>query len=252
MDLGIAGKLALVTGGSSGLGLAVCKALAAEGVNLMVFARNPERLAEVAGDLRRRYQIDVGTFAGDMTKRESVEALGQQLDERGGADILILNTGRPPHPMRELLNETEDARWEDAYQTQLRGAILVLQEIAPQLVRKGWGRVVAITSASVKQPMGLHALSTVFRAGLMAALKHLANETAGKGLTVNSVCPASIVTEKFAKTFNLEDRAKRLAIGRLGTAEELAATVVFFASQHAGFISGQSLQVDGGETASLL
>lgn len=251
MDYGIAGKLALVTGGSSGLGLGVCKALAAEGANLMIFARDPTRLEQVAADLRQACKVEVTTFAGDMTKRDSVRALAAALKARGGADILILNTARPPHPMRELLDENDDERWEAAYQTQLRGALHVIQEVTPQMFGKGFGRVVAITSASVKQPMRLHALSTVFRAGLMGALKHLANETAGKGITVNSVCPASIVTEKFAKTFNLEERAKRLAIGRLGTVEELAAAVVFFASQQAGFINGQSLQVDGGETSSL-
>ena len=252
MDFGISGKRALVIGGSSGLGLAVCEALAAEGVNLAIFARNASRLASASAHLTQRFGVKVETVAGDITETLEVQRLVEQLKESGGLDILILNTARPPSPMRQFLDETDDLRWSQAYQQQLNGALVVLRFITPLLLEKSSSRLVAITSATVKQPMPSHAISTVFRAGVQAALKHLANETASRGLTVNAVAPASILTAGLATHHNLAERAQAIPVKRLGTPEELAATVVFLTSRQAGFITGQTVQVDGGMTAGLV
>ena len=252
MDFGISGKRALVIGGSSGLGLAVCEALAAEGVNLAIFARNASRLASASAHLTQRFGVKVETVAGDITETLEVQRLAEQLKKSGGLDILILNTARPPSPMRQFLDETDDLRWSQAYQQQLNGALMVLRFITPLLLEKSSSRLVAITSATVKQPMPSHAISTVFRAGVQAALKHLANETASRGLTVNAVAPASILTAGLATHHNLAERAQASPVKRLGTPEELAATVVFLTSRQAGFITGQTVQVDGGMTAGLV
>ena len=252
MDFGISGKRALVIGGSSGLGLAVCEALAAEGVNLAIFARNASRLASASAHLTQRFGVKVETVAGDITETLEVQRLAEQLKKSGGLDILILNTARPPSPMRQFLDETDDLRWSQAYQQQLNGALVVLRLITPLLLEKSSSRLVAITSATVKQPMPSHAISTVFRAGVQAALKHLANETASRGLTVNAVAPASILTAGLATHHNLAERAQAIPVKRLGTPEELAATVVFLTSRQAGFITGQTVQVDGGMTAGLV
>ncbi len=252
MDFGISGKRALVIGGSSGLGLAVCEALAAEGVNLAIFARNASRLASASAHLTQRFGVKVETVAGDITETLEVQRLAEQLKKSGGLDILILNTARPPSPMRQFLDETDDLRWSQAYQQQLNGALVVLRFITPLLLEKSSSRLVAITSATVKQPMPSHASSTVFRAGVQAALKHLANETASRGLTVNAVAPASILTAGLATHHNLAERAQAIPVKRLGTPEELAATVVFLTSRQAGFITGQTVQVDGGMTAGLV
>ena len=154
--------------------------------------------------------------------------------------------------MRQFLDETDDLRWSQAYQQQLNGALVVLRFITPLLLEKSSSRLVAITSATVKQPMPSHAISTVFRAGVQAALKHLANETASRGLTVNAVAPASILTAGLATHHNLAERAQAIPVKRLGTPEELAATVVFLTSRQAGFITGQTVQVDGGMTTGLV
>jgi len=154
--------------------------------------------------------------------------------------------------MRQFLDETDDLRWSQAYQQQLNGALVVLRFITPLLLEKSSSRLVAITSATVKQPMPSHAISTVFRAGVQAALKHLANETASRGLTVNAVAPASILTAGLATHHNLAERSQAIPVKRLGTPEELAATVVFLTSRQAGFITGQTVQVDGGMTAGLV
>lgn len=253
MDLGIAGKVAVVTGASGGLGESIANALAAEGVDLVLVARAAQRLERVASRVREQHAVRAISFSGDMRRPDDVRRLCEEARAQlGGVDILVVNTGRPPLPMRAALEETDNERWEDAYRTQLWSAIVVMREVAPMMVARGWGRIVAVTSASVLQPMENHALSTVFRAGVTGYLKHLANEIAGTGVTVNAVCPASIETEGLRDTYDLAARVRKVPIGRLGRPGELAAAVAFLASREAGFITGASIPVDGGQTASLI
>jgi len=252
MDLGIAGKVAIVTASSSGLGDAIARGLAAEGVNLALFARSGDKLRANADDIRSRYGVRVCAVQGDMRNREDIDRLVRDSQaELGGPDILVLNTGRPPAPMRDVLDETDDQRWEDAYRTQLWGAVQVARAVVPLIIARGWGRVVGVSSASVKQPMYHHGLSTVFRAGVHGFLKHLANEIAHTGVTVNVVCPASVATEALANSYDIVARAKSIPLKRIGKPEELASAVAYFASQQAGFITGTTLQVDGGMVGAL-
>lgn len=251
MDLRISGKRAIITGGSSGLGLAIAEQLAAEGVDLLLFARSQDRLAQCAVDLKHRYNVEVDVCAGDITAEADVARLVGVARQVSKAQILILNTPRPPSPMRDFLAEDEQARWDDAYRNQLHGALLVLRLVTPLLVETGWGRVIGITSASVKQPMARHAISSIFRAGFQAALKHLSMEVAASGVTVNAVAPATVMTPTFSSFHNLEERINAVPMKRAGRAEELAATVAFLASVQAGFMTGEILQLDGGQTRSL-
>lgn len=250
MDYGIKGKTAVVTGSSSGLGAAIARTLAGEGVNLVLFARRGELIEALAAELSREHGIKAKAVPGDMREAEDILRLTDAADSLGGADILILNTGRPPIPLRAVLDETDPDRWENGYRVQLYAAVQVVQAIVPGMISRGWGRLVAVTSASVKQPMPHHGLSTVFRSGLTAYLKHLANEVARSGVTVNAVCPGSIATASIS-AYNADERARSLPVGRLGEPEELAAAAAFFASKQAGFITGASLQVDGGMFAGL-
>jgi 3-oxoacyl-[acyl-carrier protein] reductase len=252
MDLGIRDKVAVVTGSSSGLGRAAAEALAAEGVKLVLFARSAKTLKQTAQEIERKHQVPVIAAAGDMRVHADVDRLAETVTrEFGGLDILVLNSGRPPTPMRVILEEDDDERWEAAYRTQLWGPLLVARKLVPMLVQRGSGRVIAITSASVKQPMPRHTLSTVFRVGVTAYLKHLANEVASKGITVNTVCPASFDTPTPRSEFEIAERKKRVPVGRLGRPQELGAVVAFLASEHAAFITGASLHMDGGMVASL-
>ncbi|MBB3527017.1 SDR family oxidoreductase [Rhizobium sp. BK456] len=251
MDLGITGKRAVVIGGSSGLGYAVCERLAQEGVELVVFARDLSKLNTAKDQLLKIPNAKIDVVAGDITSVDDIERLKQIISETGGAQILILNTPPPPRPMFDFLAEQDDQRWEDAYQGQLKGALLVLRKLTPLLLGQGWGRIVAITSASIKQPLPNHALSTVYRAGVQAALKHLSMELAEHAVTVNSVAPAVVVTSSYHTVHNIEERVSRIPLKRAGKPEELAATVAFFASDLAGFITGENVQVDGGFTRSL-
>lgn len=252
MDLGITGRRAVVICASSGLGLACCEALAAEGVDLILFARGAERVGAEANRLAKQYGIQAEAVVGDLTRRADVRILADRVRAVGGADILVLNTPRPPSPMRDFLDETDDERWSEANRNQLEGALNILREIPPILAERGWGRIIAVTSASVKQPLPRHAISSIFRAGVHAALKHLANELAGRGVTVNAVAPATVITPTFSTFHDLEARIAAVPLKRGGRPEELGAIVAFLASEKAGFITGQTVQFDGGQTASLL
>jgi 3-oxoacyl-[acyl-carrier protein] reductase len=251
MDLGISGKRAVVIGGSNGLGLAVSQRLAQEGVNLLIFARNSERLEKTREEISGRYDVTIEVCAGNIGSHEDTDRLREVCQRLGDTEILILNTPRPPSPMRDFLDENEQERWDAAYHDQLHGALLILRKLAPLTATTGWGRIVAITSATIKQPLPRHAISTVFRAGVQAALKHLAMELAAKGVTVNAVAPATVLTPTFSTFHNLEQRVAAVPMKRAGKPEELAATVAYLASVHAGFISGETIQHDGGATLAL-
>ena len=252
MNLGIAGKTALVTASSGGMGRNIAHALAAEGVNVVLFARSAGKLQEVAAEIEGKHGVKALAIAGDITVAADVERLAHTLQDKFGApDILILNTGRAPNPLRATLDELDEARWQAAYQNQLWGAIQVAKSIVPLMMKRNWGRVIAITSSSVKEPMSHHALSTVFRAGVTAYMKHLANEAGVQGITVNCVAPALIDTSHRTGTSAYsaemhEARKKLTPLGRMGTQEEIAGVVTFLASMQAGFITGSTIQVEGG------
>lgn len=252
MDLGLSGRTVVLTGATGGIGASCAEGFAAEGCRLVLFARTAEKLGEVSEALRSKFGSDVLPVAGDMTKAADVERLAEQVKSFAGVpDVLVLNTGRPPLHLREVLNETDDERWYHAHEVQLRGAVRTVSALVPLMIERGWGRVVGITSASVKQPMPHHGLSTIYRAGLAAYLKHLANEIAKTGVTVNMVAPASVGTESFLANWKSEERIKMVPMRRLGTTVELASAILYFSSVPAGFITGMNLQVDGGMTASL-
>lgn len=258
MDLGIKGKTALVTASSGGMGRNIAHALAAEGVDVVLFSRSVDKLESVAADIRRRHGVHALAVPGDMLVAADVERLAATMRrEVSGPDIVILVTGRPPNPIRATLEESDPARWDESYQNQLWSAIQVMNHVLPLMLDRGWGRVIAITSASVKQPMPHHCLSTVFRAGVAAYMKHLANEVAVHGVTVNCVAPALIDTSHRTgpsayTDAQAEARTKMTPLGRMGTQEELAGVVTFLASMQSGFITGSSIQVDGGMIGALL
>lgn len=186
VNLGIAGKTALVTASSAGMGRNIAHALAAESANLVLFARTAEKLSAAASEIREQHGVKALAVPGDMLVRADVERLASTVQsEFGGPDILVLNTGRAPNPIRATLEESVESRWHEAYQNQLWGAIQVATTLVPLMAGRGWGRIIAITSASVKEPMPHHSLSTVFRAGVTAYMKHLANELGPRGITVN-------------------------------------------------------------------
>jgi len=256
VDLGLRGKRALVTASSGGMGANISRTLAAEGANVVLFARTADKLEAIAREISSRHGVEAHAVAGSMVAAADVARLAAILRNLGGVDIVVLVTGRPPNPLRATLDETDEARWHEAYQSQLWGVVQVLGDVVPLMIDRGWGRIIAVTSASAKQPMAAHALSTVFRAGVTAYMKGLANELGNRGITVNCVAPALIETShrEGASAYTEEQaqhRVRLTPLGRMGTQEELCGVVTFLASRQAGFVTGSTVAVEGGMVGSL-
>jgi len=256
VDLGLRGKRALVTASSGGMGANISRTLAAEGANVVLFARTADKLEAIAREISSRHGVEAHAVAGSMVAAADVARLAAILRNLGGVDIVVLVTGRPPNPLRATLDETDEARWHEAYQSQLWGVVQVLGDVVPLMIDRGWGRIIAVTSASAKQPMAAHALSTVFRAGVTAYMKGLANELGNRGITVNCVAPALIETShrEGASAYTEEQAQHRVhltPLGRMGTQEELCGVVTFLASRQAGFVTGSTVAVEGGMVGSL-
>jgi 3-oxoacyl-[acyl-carrier protein] reductase len=256
VDLGLKGKLALVTASSGGLGRSIADGLAAEGANLVLFARSEEKLKALARETAERHGVEVIAQTGSMVDPADVQRLCATLRELGGPDVVALLTGRPPTPLRPTLEETDPSRWDEAYRNQLSAVVEVVNGVVPLMFGRDWGRIIAITSAHAKQPMVGHALSTVFRAGVTAYMKGLAAEIAGERITVNCVAPALIETPHRTgqAAYTDEQTAHRQTLtplGRMGSHEELSAVVTFLASRQAGFVTGSTVAVEGGMVGAL-
>jgi 3-oxoacyl-[acyl-carrier protein] reductase len=256
MDIGINGKLALVTASSGGMGRNIAHMLAGEGANVVLFSRSEDKLRTVCAEIESQHGVKATAVAGDMTNHDDVLRLASTLKSLGGPDILVLVSARPPNPLRETLKEDEQARWDEAYRAQLWSVVDLVTATVPQMIGRGWGRVVSVTSASAKQPMAVHALSTVFRAGVTAYMKGLAGEVAPHGITVNCVAPALIETShrqgKAAYTKEQAEHRRTLnPMGRMGTQEELCGVITFLTSRQAGFVTGSTIAVEGGMISGL-
>lgn len=247
MDLSLVGKRALVTGASSGLGLGCAQALAAEGAIVTMVARSQERLDTAAGTIREL----VHTQTGDLSRLEEIAALVAQAEQAmGGIDILIANAGGPPAGTFASITM---AQYEEAIRTNLLATIALCQACVPAMQLRGWGRVIAITSTSVREPIGNLILSNTARAGLTGFLKTLASEVAPDGVTVNSLQPGSHRTDRLAKLYggDLSAVAASTPTGTLGDAGDFGRIAAFLCSDSAKFVTGAALPIDGGATRNL-
>jgi 3-oxoacyl-[acyl-carrier protein] reductase len=245
MDLGIAGRVALVTGASKGLGLGVATELAAEGAQVAISSRSRERIDTAAA------RIGAQGFVHDAADVEGAAALVRQIEgQLGPIDILVTNSGGPP-PGPDALGFTLE-QWRTAYEVLLLGAIALIDAAIPGMRERGWGRVLAISSSVVREPSPVLMLSSAHRAGLLAALKTIARQVAGDGVTVNSLLPGVISTDRALELgLDSPDRLSQVPAGRLGTVEEFAAAAAFLCSSRASYITGAALLVDGGLTRSV-
>ena len=248
MELGLAGRTAIVCGASSGMGLAIAETLAAEGANVAMFARRREVLE------REAERIGALAVQGDLTIPQHLERLLQAtVGAFGGVDVLILNGGGPPAGTASSL--TAEAV-EEAVALLLTPHVTLVARCLPHLRESGRGRIVAIESSSVREPLANLALSNAVRPGVVGWLKTLAREVGPDGITVNTIAPGRIDTDRLRSiygdsgppTADLENVPAR----RLGTPAEIAAVVAFIASDRAGYVTGAVIPVDGGLTRGLL
>ncbi len=249
MDFGIRGRVALITGGSAGIGEAVALALAAEGVKLAVAARNLERCEAVADEAKRRCAVEARAFAVDLSDQESIAAMLERVREAfGEVEIAVLNGGGPK---AGRFTEMPAADWDAAYRLVLRSMLVLTEALVPAMRARRWGRIVALTSTSVKQPIDNLVLSNAFRTGLVAALRTLSVEVARDGVTVNSIATGRIETDRLRSLYandenRLRDAAREVPIGRIATPDEYAPMVAFLCSEPARYVTGQTISVDGG------
>jgi 3-oxoacyl-[acyl-carrier protein] reductase len=251
MNLQIAGKIALVTGGSQGIGLAISKALAAEGARVILSARHEDRLYREVEAIRLRGGEAFG-IAADVSDPTQISKLFNKAEMiLGSPDILIVNAGGPSRGRADALNDDD---WAQAYELTLMSAVRLTKAALPYMKAQAWGRIVNITSLSVKQPIANLALSNSLRSAVTGFAKTLSSEIASYGITVNNVAPGYTDTERLNELFKNEEEkqafAQRIPAKRLATPAEVAAAAVFLSSQQAAYITGQTIVVDGGWVAS--
>ncbi|MEM6372708.1 MAG: SDR family oxidoreductase [Pseudomonadota bacterium] len=259
MDLGIAGKRAVVCASSKGLGLGCAEALAAAGATVVMNGRGAEALEAAAAAVRAAHGGEVITVAADVSTPDGQAAV---IEAAGPADILVNNAGGPPPGM---WTDWDRADFIAALDANMLTPIAFIKALVPGMMERGWGRVVNITSQSVKAPIPVLGLSNSARAGLTGYVAGTSRQVAGKGVTINNLLPGIHATDRAdaldggvvkAEGITLEEaRAKRAATipaGRYGTREEFGAACAFLCSQHAGFIVGQNLLLDGGATVATI
>jgi 3-oxoacyl-[acyl-carrier protein] reductase len=241
MDLGLNGRTALVCGASSGLGLASAEALAEEGANVVLFARRADQLEEHANRLGG---VAVG---GDVREDDDLErAVATAVERFGGLDILVWNGGGPPPG---AARDADGASLESAYRLLLRPAVTLVRLCLEHLQRSPAARIVAITSLAAQEPTTHLALSNTFRPALTGWLKTLSREVAPQGITVNCVAPGRIETARLEELYPdgpSEAQLEEIPLGRWGTPREFGDVVCFLASERAGYVTGQTIVVDGG------
>jgi 3-oxoacyl-[acyl-carrier protein] reductase len=245
MDLGIDGKVALVTGASKGLGLGIARTLAHEGATVALASRSADRIEAAAREIP-----GARGFVHDTSDVDAAPALVRKVrDELGSLDILVVSTGGPlafNDPLAPTL-----AQWRMAYESLLLGTIALVQAAVPAMRDQGWGRVVSVSSFVAREPPSHLVLSSAHRAGQLAALKTFAGQLAPHGVTVNTVLPGRVATDRLVENFGSLEAASEAAskdtpAGRLGTVDELAAAVAFLCSAPAAYVTGTTLVVDGG------
>lgn len=263
MDLGIAEKVAIITGSSQGIGKAIATGIAKEGAKVAICARNEDKLKKTAKEIESLTGSQVLPVQTDLTNKEDIKSLVETTAKKlGGVDILVNNTGGPPSA---LFAETSEEDWRNAVDSLLMSVANCCKEVIPYMKKHKWGRIINMTSFAVKQPAERLILSNSVRAAVLGLTKTLSNELAEYGILVNAVCPGWTLTrrveelakstaDKTGKKYEaiIANWADNIPLKRLAKPEEIANLVVFLASEKASYITGAVVQVDGGFIKSLL
>ena len=263
MDLGLKGKVALVSGASKGLGFAVAKALAAEGASVSISSRDQQAIEAAAQRIERETGAKVIAMPVDVRDKAAIERwVAQSAEKFGGIDALMTNSGGPPAGDAVSF---DDAAWQDAADLLLFSTIRMIRAAVPHLERRGGGAILVSTSSSVKEPVPNLGLSTVLRASVSALSKTLAGELAARKIRVNQIIPGRIDTDRVRhldevnakKAGTTAEQAKNKAVGaipmgRYGNVDEFGRVGAFLLSDAASYMTGATVQVDGGQIRSVL
>jgi 3-oxoacyl-[acyl-carrier protein] reductase len=258
MDLGLKGKVALVLAASKGLGRASAAALAAEGASVAIGARNRQTLEKTTKDIELETGSRVLAVPTDVTREKELEIIvAATVQEFGYIDILVNNAGGPPSGTFDTVG---DEQWQSAFELNLLSAVRLVRLVLPHMRQRGSGRIINIVSTSVKEPIEGLLLSNATRMAVVGLAKTLSLELAPDNITVNNVCPGRFLTDRLRQGHMIKEKIARgmseaealrsvaqdIPMGRIGKPEELAALVAFLASEQAGYITGTTIQVDGG------
>jgi 3-oxoacyl-[acyl-carrier protein] reductase len=260
MDLGLRGRVALVCAASQGLGRAAAMAFAREGAHVVACSRDKKRINETAKEIAAAGE-GVGRVipvVADMTSPRDIKRfVATAVKEFGRVDVLVTNAGGPP---TGAFMDLDDDAWEAGFERNFLSAVRCMREVLPHMQKKKWGRIINITSLTVKQPLNDLIISSAVRPGLLGLAKILGNQYGREGILINNVAPGHYLTarqQELAKTRSaakglsleqyLEEQAKDIPVGRMGKPEELADVIVFLGSERASFVNGTTFSVDGGQ-----
>ncbi len=257
MDLGLKDRVAIVAASSQGLGKAVALGLAREGAKLAICSRSESNINRAAEEIRRETGAEVLARAVDVTAYEQVQAfVAETLNHFGRVDVCVANAGGPP---AKPFSETTVEDWQVGVNLNLMSTLYFVREVLPLMQQRKWGRIVTITSASVKQPIDNLVLSNSVRSAVSGLMKTLSNEYGKDNILINNVCPGYTLTSRLDElsgrlakaegvdTGEIQQRwARQVPLGRLGRPEEFANMVVFLASERASYVTGVSIAIDGG------
>ncbi len=254
MNLGLKNKIGLVLGASKGLGKACAKALALEGSQVVIGSRDEKILKDTALELEKETGSKILAVSTDVTIPKDLENfVARTIKEFGRIDILVNNAGGPPAGKFESFG---DSQWQSAFEMNLLSAVRLSRLVIPHMRLTGSGRIINLVSVAVKQPMDNLILSNSIRAGVVGMAKTLSQELATDNITVNNIATGLFLTERMKQLYDTEEKMKKvitnIPMGRLGNPEELAALVAFLASEKASYITGATIQIDGGMCKSLL
>lgn len=257
MELGLKNRVAAVAGASQGIGKATAMAFAAEGAHVAICARNGDALEQLAREIEERHGVKAYAEPVDVAEPEAIQRFVRNAQSKlGSVDICVPNAGGPP---AKPFLETTMADWEHAWYLNLRSAICFAQAVLPAMVDRRWGRIVTLTSYTVKQPVPELVLSNTIRAGIMGLVRSLAGQFGKDGITVNNVGPGFTETDRSRRLLQLRAQArgisfeqaradleKEIPVGRMASPQEVAAAIVWLSSEPAASITGQTVLVDGG------
>lgn len=257
MDSGLRNRVAIVAASSQGIGCATAEGFAAEGCKVAMCARNAGRLREAAEQIKQRHNVEVLASPVDVTDPAAVRAfVNETVSTFGGADICVTNAGGPP--AKGFLATTFDD-WRNAIDANFLSAVYFAREVIPHMQRKGWGRIITLTSITTKQPVPDLVLSNAVRAAVAGLVKSLANEFGKDGILVNNVGPGYTATDRLKELAKarstasgksqqeiLDEFSAEVPLKRLGDPKEIADVIVWLASERASYVTGQTILVDGG------
>ena len=262
METGLKDKTVLITASSTGIGKAVAELFAQEGCRIAISSRSKENLLSATQELKEKYSLEPFWSVCDLNKQKDIENTFSAVTAHfGTVDILVNNCGGPTPGLFQQLEEED---WNFAYEQVLLSVVRFSKLVLPGMMAKNWGRIINLTSISVKQPVDNLVLSNSLRAGVTGLTKSLSNEVARFNITVNNVAPGLTLTGRLYELAVIEakekgksheeilvEMAKRVPLNRLARPEEIASVVVFLASRQASYVTGNTIQVDGGYVKSI-